>query len=109
VGLAKAKELILLGERVDARTACSMGLVHRVCANDDSLVDEALEWIAPIERGAPVAQAAALAALDAALETPLEQGLAFEREQYERCLVTEDRLEALAAFAEKRPPDFKGH
>jgi enoyl-CoA hydratase/carnithine racemase len=108
VGPARAKELILLGERIDARRALSIGLVHRVSSSDETLLDETLNWIQPIEHGAPVAQAAALAALDAASEVSLAEGLAIESREYERCLVTEDREEALLAFAEKRAPAFKG-
>ena len=70
--------------------------------------------VAPAERVFPMAEAmsfeyaAALEALDAALDLPLQEGMAKERSCYERTLVSEDRLEALAAFAEKRPPVFKG-
>jgi enoyl-CoA hydratase/carnithine racemase len=72
------------------------------------VVDDAVAWVAPIAQGAPVAQAAALEAIAAAFDERLETGLALEKVAYEKTLVTEDRREALAAFAEKRPPKFKG-
>jgi enoyl-CoA hydratase/carnithine racemase len=108
VGEATAKRMILLGERVDAKTAHERGLVHELASSAETLLDETLSWIAPIAEGAPVAQAAALEAIDAARSLPLSEGLEFERQQYERCLATEDRKEALRAFAEKRAPSFRG-
>lgn len=108
VGLAKAKELVLLGRRVRAAEALAIGLVHRVCDVGKPVLEDTLDFIAPITQGAPIAQRAALAALNASQEVSLEQGLARELECYEHCLVSEDRSEALRAFAEKRKPEFKG-
>jgi enoyl-CoA hydratase/carnithine racemase len=108
IGLAKAKELVLLGRRVTATQALSIGLVHRVCDVGSSVLDDTLSWIEPITQGAPIAQRAALKALDGAQELDLSQGLELELACYEECLQSEDRLEALQAFAEKRKPAFKG-
>ncbi|HVZ37210.1 MAG TPA: enoyl-CoA hydratase-related protein [Polyangiaceae bacterium] len=108
VGAAKARELILLGTRVAAAEALRIGLVHRVCAPGDAVLADALRWIEPITRGAPLAQRAALRALRAAERLDLDAGLEFELDCYETCLTSEDRVEALKAFAEKRPPVFKG-
>lgn len=108
VGLAKARELILLGRRVKADEALAMGLVHRVSPQGRDVLEDTLSYITPITQGAPIAQRAALDALRAAEELDLEAGLARELECYERCLVSEDRVEALRAFAEKRPPRFQG-
>ena len=57
---------------------------------------------------APLALAAAKAAVDDGFEVPLPKGLAFERAHYTRLFATDDRLEALRAFAEKRKPTFRG-
>jgi enoyl-CoA hydratase/carnithine racemase len=108
VGEAKAKELILLARRIDAAEALALGLVSKVAAPGQTALDCALELAKPLASGAPVALAAALDAIDAASNLPLEAGLAYERECYERTLVTEDRLEALAAFREKRAPLYRG-
>jgi enoyl-CoA hydratase/carnithine racemase len=108
VGEARAKELILLGRRVTAEQALQYGLVHRLASDLNSLVPEVCEYIRPILEGAPIAQRAALRAIHAAGDEALVHGLSIERECYEDCLVSEDRKEALAAFAEKRKPRFSG-
>jgi methylglutaconyl-CoA hydratase len=108
VGAAKARELILLGTRLSAAEALRIGLIHRICDAEVSVLDDALTWIAPITRGAPLAQHAALRALRAADRLDIDAGLEFELRCYEACLTSEDRVEALAAFAEKREPVFKG-
>ena len=108
VGAAKARELILLGTRLSAADALRIGLIHRISDVETSVLDDALAWIQPITRGAPLAQRAALRALRAAERLDLDAGLSFELGCYEVCLASEDRVEALDAFAEKRPPVFKG-
>lgn len=111
VGQARAKEMILLGRRVSADEALAWGLVNKVVAagpTGQSVVDAAIEWLAPVGSGAPIAQGAALEAVDRAADVPLEVGLALEKLSYERTLVSEDRREALAAFAAKRKPVFVG-
>jgi methylglutaconyl-CoA hydratase len=108
IGEARAKELILLGRRLTAHEALSMGLVNRVTPNEKTVLEDTLDWIAPIVQGAPLAQAAALWAIDASLAVPLPQGLHLERTYYDQCLRSADRLEALQALAEKRKPVFRG-
>jgi enoyl-CoA hydratase/carnithine racemase len=108
VGPARAAEMILLGRRVDARTAEHWGLVNKIVQQPTHLLAETRQWLAPVVDGAKVAQTAALEALRAADTCDLETGLARERELYETCLRTEDRREALRAFAEKRAPKFTG-
>ncbi len=108
IGEARAKEMILLGRPIDAATALAWGLVNRVSPEGVNVVDDAIEFIKPIAEGAPIAQAAALAAVDIALATDLDQGLQLERVFYDETLRSSDRLEALKAFAEKRTPRFTG-
>ncbi len=107
VGEAKAKELVLLGQRVSADQALAIGLLHRVCPAERDLLDYCLEFLLPISEGAPIAQRAALRALRAA-ELPLEEGLEIELTAYRDCLSSEDRREALLAFREKRKARFVG-
>lgn len=108
IGEARAKELILLGRRISAAHALAVGLVNRVSRPGVSVLDDTLEWIRPIVDGAPIAERAALAAIDASAVLDLDAGLDRERELYDACLASEDRREALAAFADKRKPTFKG-
>jgi enoyl-CoA hydratase/carnithine racemase len=106
VGEARAKEMILLGRRLAADEALAWGLVNRV--TPANVVEDAIAWIEPIANGAPIAQAAALEAIDRAWGSTLEVGLELEKVSYDKTLVSEDRKEALTAFAEKRKPRFQG-
>lgn len=109
IGEARAKEMILLGRPIDAATALAWGVVNRVAPAGSDLIEDVCAWIAPIAEGAPIAQRSALFAIDDSFDISLEQGLAIERVHYDETLRSEDRLEALTAFAEKRKPAFKGH
>lgn len=108
VGYARALELILLGRRLTAPEALELGLVNRVAADGAALLDDTLAWLAPLLEGSPTAMRAALAAVRAAQSLPLDAGLDAERRAYETCLTSDDRREALRAFAEKRKPVFRG-
>jgi enoyl-CoA hydratase/carnithine racemase len=108
VGEARAKEMILLGRPIDAETALAWGLLNRVTPAGKDIVDDVVAWIQPIAEGAPIAQGAALEAIDRSFDATLEQGLELEKVSYDKVLVSEDRREALAAFAEKRRPSFRG-
>lgn len=108
LGPARAKELILFARRLSAEEALAYGIVQRLAEPGQRALDAAIEWAQPLLSGAPIAISAALTAIDAAADQPLEEGLSIERLCYERTLASRDRLEALAAFAEKRKPVFKG-
>ncbi len=105
VGPSKAKELILMARRLEAEEAMALGIVNRVA--EDALA-AAMEWAKSFETAAPIAVAAALEAIDGATELSLDAGLLHERRCYERTLASSDRLEALAAFREKRAPKYRG-
>ena len=107
VGVARAKDLVLTARRVGAAEALAMGLVGRI-APPGRLLDEALAYAAEVARNAPVSLRQAKKAIDGGLHLPLDEALAHEIEMYQDCLGTKDRLEALRAFAEKRPPVFTG-
>lgn len=106
IGLARAKELILLGALIDPSTALDMGLVNRVApAGEAEAVAVGLaETLAG--RG-PVAVREAKAVLDAALDGSLEEGLERELAASERVFATADMLEGTAAFLEKRSAEFE--
>jgi enoyl-CoA hydratase/carnithine racemase len=107
IGKSRAKEMILTARRLDAQEARSIGLVNRV-APEGELMPAAHALAAEIAKNGPVAVRAAKRAVDRGTEMTQHEGLIFEAKCYEETLPTQDRLEALAAFAEKRAPNFKG-
>jgi len=107
VGRGKAKELIFTGQRIGAEEALSIGLVNRICEPKD-LLDEGRKMAAMICETGPIAIEQAKYAINHGLETDLHTGLAIESNAYWVCIPTEDRLEGLAAFKEKRKPVYKG-
>jgi enoyl-CoA hydratase/carnithine racemase len=107
VGKGKAKELIFTGRRVGAAEALEIGLVNKVCKGED-LLDECRKMAAMILETGPVAIEQAKYAINYGLETDLHTGMAIESNAYWVCIPTEDRLEGLAAFREKRKPVYKG-
>jgi enoyl-CoA hydratase/carnithine racemase len=107
VGIARAKELILMGEIIDATTAAGIGLVNRVAPAGQAL-DVAMSMAETIAARGPVAVREAKRALDLAGETSLDDGLAQELDASERIFASRDMLEGARAFFEKRPPRFTG-
>ncbi|MEW6335337.1 MAG: enoyl-CoA hydratase-related protein [Thermodesulfobacteriota bacterium] len=107
VGIAKAKELIYTARRIDAKTALSIGLVNQV-VEPDRLMPEALEMAGEIAKNGPIGVAQAKFAINCGMEASLGVALPLESKAYEVTIPTKDRLEALAAFAEKRKPVFRG-
>jgi enoyl-CoA hydratase/carnithine racemase len=105
--VAAAKELILTGRRVRAQRAYALGIVSDVVPADN-LADAATRLADEIAAAGPLALAAAKRAIDGGVALPLAEGLALEAACYEEVLPSDDRNEGLAAFAEKRPPEFKG-
>jgi enoyl-CoA hydratase/carnithine racemase len=107
VGMAKAKELILLGEIIGAEEAREIGLVNRV-APTGKAVEVAREMAETIAARGPVAVREAKQALDLAGDLPLDEGLAHELDASERVFASRDMLEGAQAFFEKRAPRFTG-
>ncbi|HVF54473.1 MAG TPA: enoyl-CoA hydratase-related protein [Actinomycetota bacterium] len=103
VGAARAKDLILRSRRFDARTAREMGLVSSVVPRD-RLDKETHELALELCKSSPVANRAAKSAIDHALGLPLEDGIEAEHEGWATVIESEDRLEGIAAFNEKRDP-----
>jgi len=105
LGYYKAAELVLTGRMIDAAEAERVGLVSRVVPAAD-LLDEAENVAQTIAEKPLPALYAAKAALDAALETSLAEGLRFERQAFAGLFDTADQKEGMAAFREKRAPSF---
>jgi enoyl-CoA hydratase/carnithine racemase len=107
LGKQRAMELVLTGRRFDAAEGLAMGLVNRVVAGGGWL-DEAMALAAGVAEQPPIAARLAKQAVLAAEETALAAGLESERRLYELAMATEDRVEGMVAFLEKREPKFEG-
>lgn len=107
IGLGKAKEMIYAAKRVNAADAYTIGLVERV-SSSQNLLDEALDLARSIASNAPVALRQAKQAINKGYDVDLETGLQIESMSYQVTIPTEDRLEGLKAFKEKRKPEYKG-
>ena len=107
VGMGKAKELILMGVRIGALEALSIGLVNQVVplSELDNAVTQAAERLLGM---GPVALHMAKTAMNYGNQADLRTGLAMEARCYSHCFRTEDRVEGVNAFLEKRTPQFKG-
>ncbi|KAJ3533559.1 hypothetical protein NMY22_g7282 [Coprinellus aureogranulatus] len=108
LGPSRAKDLIFTARSLNAQEALEWGLVNYVSAPESTAFDRALSLAEQITRNAPLALRAAKQAISRSDDLALETGLDFERATYETLLKTQDRLEALAAFKEKRRPNFQG-
>ena len=107
IGKSRAMEMILTGEPMGAAEAADRGLVARVVP-DELLVEDALALAARIATKSPVALRLAKEAVNAAYEMSLTDALAHERRLFYLLFASEDQKEGMAAFLEKREPDFKG-
>jgi enoyl-CoA hydratase len=107
VGLGRAVELTLTGEMVSAEQARELGLVTDVVPRA-SLVADAIVRLRKVTKNGPVAVRMALESVYRALDTSMEEALAFESTLFGVLASTEDMAEGMAAFMEKRAPEFKG-
>ena len=107
LGKQRAMELVLTGRRFSAQEAHDWGLVNRV-AKRGAWLNEAIDLGRVVASGPPLAAKLAKQAVLAADESGLAAGLDQERRLYELAMASEDRVEGMSAFLEKRKPDFKG-
>ncbi|KAK2356317.1 putative enoyl-CoA hydratase 2, mitochondrial [Trifolium repens] len=107
VGKAIAKDIIFTGRKINGIEALSMGLVN-YCVDAGEAHSKALEIARDINQKGPVAIRMAKKAINEGMETDLTSALTLEEDCYDQVLNTKDRLEGLAAFAEKRKPRYTG-
>ncbi|MEM3626870.1 MAG: enoyl-CoA hydratase-related protein [Candidatus Bathyarchaeia archaeon] len=107
VGLAKAKEMVLLGNRIKADEALKIGLIHKV-VHYEKLREEARTLAQRLSEGPPIAMKYAKHALNFGTQVPLEVGLRLEASLMGLSFSTEDLKEGVEAFMSKRKAEFKG-
>ena len=107
IGKQRAMEYVLTGRRWDAQTAERWGLVNKV-VGDGAWLDEATALARRVAACPPLAVRLGKRAVMEAQETSLGEGLRAERELFDAAMATEDRVEGMTAFLEKREPRFKG-
>jgi len=107
IGKQRAMEYVLTGRRWDAKTAERWGLINKVVGKGTWLT-EAIELARIVAERPPLALRLAKRAVLAAQETKLADGLRAERELFDEAMATEDRVEGMNAFLEKREPRFQG-
>jgi enoyl-CoA hydratase/carnithine racemase len=107
LGKQRTMELVLTGRRIGAPEAHALGLVNTVASKKEWL-DKAMEVAETVARRPPIAARLAKQAIIAADESALSAGLETERRLYELAMATEDRVEGMEAFLEKRKPEFRG-
>jgi enoyl-CoA hydratase/carnithine racemase len=107
VGPARAKDIVLTGRMVDAEEALRIGLADRV-APAAEVYETAVALVRPYTSGPAQAVRAAKLAIDGGLQMDLASGLAWESHLFAALFATDDRREGMAAFVDKRPPNFTG-
>ncbi|KAE9613776.1 hypothetical protein Lal_00016329 [Lupinus albus] len=107
VGHSIAKDIIYTGRKINGTEALSIGLVN-YCVAAGEAYSKALAMARDINQKGPVAIKMAKRAINEGVETDLTSALALEEDCYDQVLITKDRLEGLAAFAEKRKPRYTG-
>lgn len=107
IGETNALELILTARRLNAEEALEYGMLTKVVPAND-LLEETTAFANLMLANGPVALQQAKFAIKNGMNVDLQTGLSIERKAYELTIPTEDRIEALTAFAEKRTPQFQG-
>lgn len=107
VGKAKAMEMVLTGDMIDAEEAYRLGLVNKVVPVEIYL-SEAVKLAQRVADKSPVSVRLAKESVNKAHDMHLQEALYFERKNFYMCFASDDQKEGMAAFVEKRAPEFKG-
>jgi enoyl-CoA hydratase len=105
--MGRAKELVFLGEPIDAAEAYRIGLVNRVVP-PERLLDEAKAWADKLAALPPLGIRAAKVVMDEGRDVDLDTAIQIERLGFSTLFGTEDQREGMSAFREKRAPKFQG-
>jgi len=108
IGEVKAKELIFTAERLSGEKALELGILNYNVENYEDLETKAMEIAEKITKNAPLAISAVKRAINLGIGEDIRTGLNIERLCYSQIIKTEDRLEGVKAFLEKRLPEYKG-
>ena len=106
IGMGRAKELIFTTDMIDAEEAYRIGLVNKVVAAD-KLMEEALNMAKNISQRGQIAVRFAKTSINHGMDVDMETAMAIERDLFGLCFSTEDQKEGMAAFLEKRNPNYK--
>lgn len=107
IGIGKAKELIYTARRLSAEEACGYGIIEHI-VEPGELLEKATELAREMAKNAPLSLIQAKTAINQGMQTDISTALQIESLAYSRLLQTEDRLEGLKAFQEKRSPIYSG-
>jgi enoyl-CoA hydratase/carnithine racemase len=107
VGRTRALDMMITNQQLNAARALELGLVDRVFAADE-LVEKSVDYVAQLAKGPTLAIGNIKIATRLGADLPMEGALALEREAVWRLFMSEDAAEGLAAFSEKRKPEWKG-
>ena len=107
VGKGRALEILLSGNSISANEACSMGLVNKVFTQSE-LISASEKLAESIAENAPISIRSTIKLVNNRTNTIIQQGLLKEQDEFADLFTTDDTAEGLAAFIEKRKPEFKG-
>lgn len=108
IGMTRAKDMVMLGKRVPAPEAKEIGLLTDVAPDSEALTAMIVDYAGKLNALAPLSMRSLKRVLNSALDSPLSVALDVEGHSYEKLRWTEDYIEGINAFSERRKPTYKG-